>query len=254
MAERRDDLRARFDHLRRAVVREPRGHDAVVGALLTPPVHGGVRRRRRVLQQRHLPRHVRTRPHRRRAHARISSAGFAAASIGSTRRWGRCAPSSADDGAVTIENVPARLHARDVTVEVPGYGAVTGDVAWGGNWFFITHARRRAGGPGARARADALHAGDAGRDPRRGDHGRRRRRHRSHRDLRAAVAQRCRCAQLRALLGRRLRSLAVRHGHVGDDGRAARARRARARAAVAAGGHHREPVHRLAHRGRRRAT
>src|SRR5215212_11881971 len=38
MAERRDDLRARFDHLRRAVVCEPRGHDAVVGALLTPPV------------------------------------------------------------------------------------------------------------------------------------------------------------------------------------------------------------------------
>ena len=39
MAERRDDLRARFDHLRRAVVREPRGHEAIVGALLTPPVN-----------------------------------------------------------------------------------------------------------------------------------------------------------------------------------------------------------------------
>src|SRR5690242_277767 len=38
MAERRDDLRARYDHLRRAVVCEPRGHDAIVGALLTPPV------------------------------------------------------------------------------------------------------------------------------------------------------------------------------------------------------------------------
>ena len=41
MAERRDDLRARFDHLRRGVVREPRGSDAVVGALLTPPVSEG---------------------------------------------------------------------------------------------------------------------------------------------------------------------------------------------------------------------
>ncbi|HEX7980585.1 MAG TPA: proline racemase family protein, partial [Gemmatimonadaceae bacterium] len=39
MAARRDDLRARFDHLRRAVVREPRGHEAIVGALLTPPVN-----------------------------------------------------------------------------------------------------------------------------------------------------------------------------------------------------------------------
>ena len=41
MAERRDDLRERYDHLRRAVVCEPRGHDAVVGALLTPPVEPG---------------------------------------------------------------------------------------------------------------------------------------------------------------------------------------------------------------------
>src|SRR5205085_992543 len=46
----------------------------------------------------------------------------------------------AADGAVTIENVPARLHARDVAVDVPGYGRVAGDVAYGGNWFFITHA------------------------------------------------------------------------------------------------------------------
>ena len=41
MAERRDDLRDRCDHLRRAVVCEPRGHDAIVGALLTPPVSEG---------------------------------------------------------------------------------------------------------------------------------------------------------------------------------------------------------------------
>ena len=42
------------------------------------------------------------------------------------------------DGAVTIENVPAFCHARDVAVDVPGLGRVTGDVAWGGNWFFLT--------------------------------------------------------------------------------------------------------------------
>ena len=39
MAERRDDMRRHADHLRRGVVLEPHGHDAVVGALLTPPVH-----------------------------------------------------------------------------------------------------------------------------------------------------------------------------------------------------------------------
>ncbi|MGH7507470.1 MAG: proline racemase family protein, partial [Longimicrobiales bacterium] len=44
-----------------------------------------------------------------------------------------------DDGAVTVRNVPARVHRLDVTVDVPELGRVTGDIAWGGNWFFITH-------------------------------------------------------------------------------------------------------------------
>jgi proline racemase len=44
-----------------------------------------------------------------------------------------------DDGSVTITNVPARVHALDVTLDVPGVGRVTGDVAWGGNWFFLAH-------------------------------------------------------------------------------------------------------------------
>jgi proline racemase len=43
-----------------------------------------------------------------------------------------------EDGRVSIDNVESYRHAKDVRVEVPGYGTVTGDVAWGGNWFFIT--------------------------------------------------------------------------------------------------------------------
>lgn len=39
MAERRESFRRDYDHLRRGIVLEPRGHDAVVGALLTPPVN-----------------------------------------------------------------------------------------------------------------------------------------------------------------------------------------------------------------------
>jgi proline racemase len=139
MAARRDDLRARFDHLRRAVVREPRGHEAVVGALLTPPVdpastagivffnngtylgmcgHGliGVVRTLEFLG--------RLRPGR---HQFDTPAGTVRAEL-------------AEDGSVTIENVPARLYLRDVAVQVNGYGPVTGDVAYGGNWFFLTHA------------------------------------------------------------------------------------------------------------------
>jgi 4-hydroxyproline epimerase len=38
---------------------------------------------------------------------------------------------------VTIRNVPSYRHLAAVTLEVPGYGPVTGDVAWGGNWFFL---------------------------------------------------------------------------------------------------------------------
>jgi 4-hydroxyproline epimerase len=44
-----------------------------------------------------------------------------------------------DDGSVTIVNVASRCHALDVAVDVPGLGRVVGDVAYGGNWFFITH-------------------------------------------------------------------------------------------------------------------
>jgi 4-hydroxyproline epimerase len=41
------------------------------------------------------------------------------------------------DGAVTVENVPSYRSARAVEVQVPGFGSVTGDIAWGGNWFFL---------------------------------------------------------------------------------------------------------------------
>jgi 4-hydroxyproline epimerase len=40
-------------------------------------------------------------------------------------------------GEVAVRNVPAWRHRAGVRVEVPGHGAVTGDVAWGGNWFFL---------------------------------------------------------------------------------------------------------------------
>jgi len=42
-----------------------------------------------------------------------------------------------DNGSVTIENVPSRRIAAGVAIDVPGYGSVIGDVAWGGNWFFL---------------------------------------------------------------------------------------------------------------------
>ena len=152
MAERRDALLAHHDHLRRAVVCEPRGHSAIVGALLTPPVspdaaagvvffnngtylgmcgHGliGVVRTLEFL-------------------GRIAP-GVAVFDT----PVGRVTVDLASTGAVTIENVPARVQSLDVRVDVPGYGVVTGDVVWGGNWFFITHS---AHVPVAMDRVDAL--------------------------------------------------------------------------------------------------
>ncbi|MCU6496590.1 4-hydroxyproline epimerase [Rugamonas sp. A1-17] len=41
------------------------------------------------------------------------------------------------DGSVTVDNVASYRSQAQVTVDVPGHGPVTGDVAWGGNWFFL---------------------------------------------------------------------------------------------------------------------
>ncbi len=138
MAERRADLALRFDHLRNAVVREPRGHDAVVGALLTDPVEPGSTAGVIFFNNvgylgmcgHGLIGVVRTLAHLGRlapGPVRIDTpVGTVGAELGG-------------DGAVTIRNVPPAVHALDVALEVPGVGRVVGDIAYGGNWFFITH-------------------------------------------------------------------------------------------------------------------
>jgi 4-hydroxyproline epimerase len=46
-----------------------------------------------------------------------------------------------DGGEVTVNNVPSYRSAAKIAVEVPGFGPVCGDVAWGGNWFFLAEAQ-----------------------------------------------------------------------------------------------------------------
>lgn len=41
------------------------------------------------------------------------------------------------DGRISVANVPSYRFAHHVAVEVPGQGTVVGDIAWGGNWFFL---------------------------------------------------------------------------------------------------------------------
>jgi 4-hydroxyproline epimerase len=50
---------------------------------------------------------------------------------------GRVATTWHGDGSVSIINVPSYRLAKDVTVAVQGHGNITGDVAWGGNWFYL---------------------------------------------------------------------------------------------------------------------
>ena len=137
MAERRAFVLARQDRLRQAVVCEPRGHDAVVGALLTPPVEPGSAAGVVFFNNagalgmcgHGLIGVARTLEHLGRLHPGPVRIDTPVGTVGAELEA---------DGAVTIENVPAYCHARDVEVDVPGVGPVTGDVAWGGNWFFLT--------------------------------------------------------------------------------------------------------------------
>jgi proline racemase len=50
---------------------------------------------------------------------------------------GVVAASLCSDGSVSVANVPSFRQAKGVTLDVRGIGPVTGDVAWGGNWFFL---------------------------------------------------------------------------------------------------------------------
>jgi 4-hydroxyproline epimerase len=41
------------------------------------------------------------------------------------------------DGAVSITNVPCYRYRSGVEVNIPEWGVMHGDIAWGGNWFFL---------------------------------------------------------------------------------------------------------------------
>jgi 4-hydroxyproline epimerase len=132
----REVLRTACDHFRSAVVNEPRGSDALVGALLCAPtiprctagvvffnnvgylgmcVHGTIG----LLETLAYLGRISTGTHLIETPVGIVSAVLYA------------------DGTVSVQNVPSYRYAAGVVVSVPDYGMVRGDVAWGGNWFFL---------------------------------------------------------------------------------------------------------------------
>lgn len=136
LAVRAATLAANHADLCRAVVLEPRGHDAMVGALLVEPsvpdCAAGVIFFNTI--------------------ANLGMCGHATIGLVVTlAHLGRLEPgvhridtpvgvveaTLQGSNTVSVVNVESDRLAKDVTVEVPGIGPVTGDVAWGGNWFFL---------------------------------------------------------------------------------------------------------------------
>ncbi len=132
-------LRDRHDHYRRATVCEPRGSDVLVGAVLLPPRSAGA------LASVIFFNNV----------GYLGMCGHGTIGLVATLEYlGRVTPGTYTldtpvgtvqvrlhgKGVVEIDNVASYRHRSDVSLDVPGHGAVRGDVAWGGNWFFLCDA------------------------------------------------------------------------------------------------------------------
>ncbi len=131
-------FRSEFDEFRSAVVNEPRGSDAVVGALLCEPQDptcaAGVIFFNNV--------------------GYLGMCGHGTIGLAVTlAHLGRMEPGVHrietpvgiveahlhNENEVTVNNVPSYRLVKGVTVPVEGFGEVRGDIAWGGNWFFLTN-------------------------------------------------------------------------------------------------------------------
>ncbi|HEV8071853.1 MAG TPA: proline racemase family protein [Planctomycetaceae bacterium] len=136
VAQQRERFRTHHDDFRRAVVCEPRGSDVLVGAVLCPSEDpacvAGVIYFNNV--------------------GYLGMCGHGTIGVAVTLGYlgrieagrylletpvGRIPIEYDGSNTVALENVPSYRLAKNVTIDVAGVGQVTGDVAWGGNWFFL---------------------------------------------------------------------------------------------------------------------
>ena len=136
LAQRAQRFREHFDDYRCAIVNEPRGSDPLVGALLVKPHRAdcayGVIYFNNV--------------------GYLGMCGHGTIGlIASLQFAGKIAPGAfkidtpvgpvevelRSDGRISVANVVSYRARPRVAVDVPGIGPVVGDVAWGGNWFFL---------------------------------------------------------------------------------------------------------------------
>ncbi len=139
LAERLETLRSEHDSFRSAVVNEPRGSDVLVGALLCEPHDPSAAAGVIFFNN----------------EGYLAMCGHGTIGLVATLAYqgtlkpglhrietpvGTVTAELHDDGLVSVHNVPAYRHVAGVTVAVQWRDAtvrVTGDVAWGGNWFFL---------------------------------------------------------------------------------------------------------------------
>ncbi len=145
MAERRALLASDHDRWRTATVLEPRGSDVVVGALLCAPVSADAAAGVIFFNNTGYLGMC--------GHGTIGLVATLAymgrIAVGEHRietPVGTVTATLHDDGSVSVRNVAAYRHLHQVAVQVAGHGTVHGDVAWGGNWFFLVseHGQRVA--------------------------------------------------------------------------------------------------------------
>lgn len=143
LAERARRFREEFDHYRSAIVNEPRGSDVMVGALLVEPHEAGCEAGVIFFNNVGVLGMC--------GHGTIGLV-VSLASLGRLRPGrvridtpvGVVGATLHEDGSVSVENVPSHRQAAGVAIDVPGIGAVRGDVAWGGNWFFLVERHGQA--------------------------------------------------------------------------------------------------------------
>jgi len=125
-----------FDHLRQSIILEPRGNDVLVGALLLPASnpkatagiiffnntgylgmcgHGTIGVIISLAYQQKISAGV---------HWLETPVGLVKATLH-------------DDNSCSVQNVPSYRHKKQVEIHVPELGLIRGDIAWGGNWFFL---------------------------------------------------------------------------------------------------------------------
>ncbi|MCA9061868.1 MAG: proline racemase family protein [Planctomycetaceae bacterium] len=136
LTDQRAQFHHEFDFIRSALINEPRGADVLIGGLIIPPVSGDSTAGVIYFNNTGF----------------LNMCGHGTIGLAVTLAWlGRISPGAHridtpvgvvtatlhDSHRVSVTNVPSYRFRARVPVEVEGHGTVTGDIAWGGNWFFL---------------------------------------------------------------------------------------------------------------------